>query len=73
MYRLTQSVRFFSSSQTTTVLARYSEMVKSGKIRSDLNQIAAITLLDQWKTNFETQSSRIVKYKDNYGKISDFG
>lgn len=48
-------------------------MVKSGEIRTDLNQIAVISLLDEWKEKFEKSTKMIENYKDNYGKIADFG
>lgn len=56
-----------------TVIAGYNELVRSGKIRADPNQMAVVKVLDEWTDKFYASQPRLVQYKQTYEKIADFG
>ncbi len=48
-------------------------MVRSGKIRQDLNQLAVAKVLDDWTDKFYAATPRLMQFKQTYEKIADFG
>ena len=61
MIRLSlKNLRLFSTQHhMTNVSTLYNEMVSTGKIRADLNQIAVTKVLDEWTDGFYEHQNRI--------------